>query len=632
MCGINGIYNFAGGTLSDAEAVLRKMNARIAHRGPDGQGVWKHPEDKLLLGHTRLSIIDLSTSADQPMLDAQSRDALVFNGEIYNYQGLKKQFPNTQWSTSSDTEVLLRLLQRSGLKALQHCNGMFAFAYWKESERALYLGVDALGKKPLYYLEKNGCFAFSSEIKALLEIPWVSAQLDKEAFYHFLTFNQVAPPQTMFEGIKKLAPGETLRVSDSGVKPLGIYPQQQSALYEANTEREWADLILDKFKESVQQRMVSDVPVGAFLSGGVDSSAVVAEMSAQGNKAISTFTIGFENQPDYDERRYASEVAQHFGTQHHEKVVRPDEVEELIAKVAYIFDEPMADTTGIPIYFLAKSAYENGIKVVLTGDGADEMFLGYRSWLKYTRFEKGYHRFKKLPRPVKSLVANSVGALKPNHAAVDILARAVDNREFFWGGAKSFKESVKRKFLHKDFFSGLGQMDSYSVIEHYKKVYNLKHESEENVLRWMSFLGMEFLIPNWYMHRMDKLGMANSIEIRSPIVDTQLRNLAMACPPELKVKGGEPKYIFKKAMEGLLDQDVLYRKKKGFCLPIQEWGSGIMLDFLDKHAVSFCRETNLLNEISITEQINRFKKNQGVNINDMFTLYYIINWYQQWLY
>jgi len=608
------------------------MNAKLQHRGPDGQGVWKNSNDKVLLGHTRLSIIDLSTVADQPMVDALTGDALVFNGEIYNYKVLKKQLSNAAWSTNSDTEVFFKMLQTWGLDALSRCNGMFAFACWNESEQKLYLGADALGKKPLYYAEKNGAFAFSSEIKALLEIPWLKASLDKEAFYHFLTFNQVAPPQTMFEGIRKLAPGQTLVIGSSGIESDRLYQDLSPKSFSAESEEEWSDLILSQFRSSIQQRMVSDVPVGAFLSGGVDSSAVVAEMSEHGSKTVSTFTIGFEDQPDYDERRFAAQIAQQFHTQHHEKEVKPEEVEELISKVAYIFDEPMADTTGIPIYFLAKSARENGIKVVLTGDGADEMFLGYRGWLRYANYEKGYKRFKSLPKPVKSLVSSTFGAVQPNHPASDILARAVDNREFFWGGAKSFKESVKRKFLSRDFLAHTYNVDSYSVIEHYKEAFEKRYGAQENVMLWMSFLGMDFMIPNWYMHRMDKLGMANSLEIRSPIVDTELRNIAMACPPHFKVKGGEPKYIFKKAMEGILDKEVLYRKKKGFCLPIKEWGSAIMLDFLDKHALTFCRETNMLNASAVQQQIDRFKKGQGVNINDMFTLYYIINWYKEWLY
>lgn len=611
---------------------MRQMNAKLQHRGPDGQGVWKHSNDKVLLGHTRLSIIDLSTAADQPMLDRSSKDALVFNGEIYNYKALKKQLGNVEWNTSSDTEVFFKMLQKRGLDSLSQCNGMFAFAFWKESEQKLFLGADALGKKPLYYAEKNGAFAFSSEIKALLEIPWLKADLDKEAFYHFLTFNQVAPPQTMFKGIRKLAPGQTLIIGSNGIESDRLYQDVSPKSFNASTEEEWSELILSQFKSSVKQRMVSDVPVGAFLSGGVDSSAVVAEMSEHGSRTVSTFTIGFEDQPDYDERMYAAQIAEQFHTQHYEKVVRPEEVQELISKVAYIFDEPMADTTGIPIYFLAKNARENGIKVVLTGDGADEMFLGYSSWLRYGNYEKGYKRFKSLPKPVKSLVSGTFGALMPNHPAADILARAVHNREFFWGGAKSFKENVKGKFLSENFFSDLPTLDSYSVIEHYKKAFNERYGSQENVMLWMSFLGMDFMIPNWYMHRMDKLGMANSLEIRSPIVDTRLRDIAMACPTDFKVKNGEPKYIFKKAMEGILDKEVLYRKKKGFCLPIKEWGSGIMLDFLDKHAVAFCRETNLLNAKAVQQQIDRFKRDQGVNINDMFTLYYIINWYKEWLY
>lgn len=609
------------------------MNKRIAHRGPDGSGIWCNESRNLVLGHNRLSIIDLSDGAAQPMVDHQTLDALVFNGEIYNYKELKGQAQNQKWLTSSDTEVLFHYLQLRNFGALSNLNGMFAFAYWDNSNEKLHLAIDAMGKKPLYYTTLGGYFAFSSEIKAILELPWVTAELDKESFYHFLTFNQSVPPDTMFKGIHKMAPGDTLTVGKGGIEWRGNYRTNQLIDFPLESERDWAEAILAEFEASVKYRMVSDVSVGAFLSGGVDSSAVVAKMSDLSHKSIDTYTIGFKDQPNYDEQKYAEHIAQHFGTNHHVKVVEAHEVQDLISGVAQIFDDPMVDTTGIPIYFLAQSARNNGTKVVLTGDGADEMFMGYRNWQRYLKYESSYKSVKNLPKPIKSVLAGLANMMKPNHAITDMLFRAKDNREFFWGGARSFKESQKRKYLHQNFFDDVSpNLDSYSIIERYKEQFRKVYGKEEGLAKWMGFLGMEFIVPNWFMYRMDKLGMANSIEIRSPIVDHDLKNLALSCPTGLKVKNGEPKYIFKKALEGTLNSEVLYRKKMGFCLPIKEWGHDIMLDFLEKYAAPFCSETNLLDADQVNSQVKQYRSNpEAASINDMFTLYYFINWHKEWL-
>lgn len=631
MCGINGFFNYAGVQLADEAKLVKKMNDKIGHRGPDGEGIWNDSTRSVFLGHRRLSIIDLAESANQPMFNKESRDALVFNGEIYNYKSLKKDLHDVRWQTNSDTEVLFQMLSRNGLSSLDQLNGMFAFAYWDESNEQLHIAQDELGKKPLYYTNRDGIFAFSSEIKGLLELPWVHPEIDKTSFYHFLTFNQVAPPATMFKGIKKLAPGEVIVVGKSGVQRQYRYSSNPLKSFPYQSEKDWADAIHSQLERSVEARMVSDVPVGAFLSGGVDSSAVVAKMSKFTDKTISTFTIGFEGQPDYDERKFAEQVAKQYGTNHHEKVVSPGEVEALMGKIAYIFDDPMADTTGIPIYFLSQKAREENIKVILTGDGADEMFCGYRNWMKYLKYEPTFKRFKKLPYPLKAMLSGAFTSVKPNHPAADILSRAKDNREFFWGGAKSFKESAKRKYLHPSFFDGMDDLDSYSVMETYKQEYSRLFGDKDDLMSWMGFLGMEFMIPNWYMTRMDKLGMANSIEIRSPIVDTELKALALACPNHLKIKGGEPKYIFKKSLEGTLDHDILYRAKKGFCLPIQEWGSDIMLNYLDANIKTFCEETNLLNFSAVKDQVAQFRTNPNGRVNDIFALYYLINWYKEWM-
>ena len=629
MCGINGIFNFNKVNIGDENALISLMNDTISHRGPDDSGI-SEINQRLFFGHRRLSIIDLSKAGHQPMRNDAGYE-IVFNGEIYNYAELKKYLPDYKFKSDSDTEVILGLYETFGENCLQYLNGMFAFAIWDPKKEQLFLARDRSGKKPLYYSFQNGVFAFSSEAKALLKLPFIKTELDEEAFYHFLTFNVLAPPMTMFRNIKKFHPAHSMIIERTGHFKYQSYWNIEYSDYRNLSEEELKEQTLERLRKSVQYRMVANVPVGAFLSGGVDSSALVAMMSKMTNQPIKTYSIGFEDQPDFDELEHARKVSQEFGTQHFEKTVNPDEFKNFLPKIVDIFDEPLADPTCVPIYFISQKARQEGTIVVLTGDGSDEIFAGYRNHLKYIHNYKTFDKFSKLPAGLKKFISGTYSLINSNSPLSEMLSRAAQNQEFYWSSARSFKESVKNKYLNPEFRNRHQNLNSYSVIDAFKKEYNAIKKPFHDHIDWMCFMGFKFTDPHWYLYRGDKLGMAHSIELRSPFLDHEFVNFALSIPGSMKVKNNEPKYILKKSLESILSKDVLYRKKMGFCLPLKKWGSEIMTDYVESNYVEFCKNFPLLNQEGLKQILNNVKSGSEKSVNDLWTAYFLISWFKKWM-
>lgn len=632
MCGINGFLNLSGQSLADPTVLIEKMNDQLVHRGPDDSGVWTAAEQGVFLGHRRLSIIDVSKKGHQPMESAQG-NAIVFNGEVYNFAELKRSYAPESFNSHSDTELVLRHYENRGINALNDFNGMFALAVWDSRNDRLFLARDRIGIKPLYYTLQGGFFAFSSEIRSLLTLPWVEKRLDEEATYHYLTYGKVLPPATMFRDIHKLPPGHAMEVDQSGIRSCESFWDVSYRDLGLQDESDAAAQTIEHLRASVRQRMVSDVPVGAFLSGGVDSSAVVALMREHSPSAdIKTFSIGFEGQPNYDESEHARKVSQRFETNHFERIVGPSELQDFIRQIVDVFDEPLADPTSIPIYFLSQIAQSEGAKVVLTGDGADELFCGYRSWLKYTKYYPWYNRFLKLPRGLRSAASLGWSAIAPPGVLQEMLHRAANDQEFFWGGANGFKESTKRELLSEEFQRRNPHLDSYSQIMDHKEAWerSSNRNSVDDPVDWMCYLGIKSIVPNYYLHRADRMGMANSVEIRVPFLEHNLVNFGLSLPSDMKLKNGEPKYILKKALEGLLSDDVLYRKKMGFCVPIKEWGGEIMLTYLDQNLSEFCKQTDLFNETYLRGRISAYRRGRLDNVHSLWNLYFLMSWIRRW--
>ena len=528
MCGINGFFNYTGVSQPNKTALIETMNRRIAHRGPDDTGIWCSTDKHVYLGHQRLSILDLSKAGHQPMRSARG-SVVVFNGEIYNYPVLKKQLKGLSFFSQTDTEVLLYLYERHGHRFLERLNGMFAFAIWDPEREELLLARDRVGIKPLYYTTQGGVFAFSSEIKSLLELPWVEARLDEEALYHFLTYNKLTPPYTMFKGIHKVKPGHFLVVGNSGITKYEPYWDVSLSNLDNEDEETIHEQLLHELRVSVNRRMLSDVEVGAFLSGGVDSSAIVALMREFHDGPIKTYSIGFKDAPAYDELSIAKRVSRRYNTNHFETVVSPEDIRDFLPRVVDIFDEPLADATSIPIYFLSKQANENGTKVVLTGDGSDELFCGYRAWARYARLYPYYRAYNHIPPPLKKLVANLYGAVNNTTPTYEILQRAAKGQEFFWGGARGFKESTKRRFLSPHYQAQTQSLTSYEPMVGYRKSFDAlyKNGRKKTDVDWMCFLGVKNIVPNFYMYRADRLGMSQSIELRVPFSGSQSGQLCL---------------------------------------------------------------------------------------------------------
>ena len=633
MCGINGIISLTNEEIPEPELLIGKMNSAIAHRGPNDHGYWSSPDKRVALGHRRLSILDLSAAGHQPM-ETEDGHIIAYNGEVYNYHDLRRRFfPGQEFRSGSDTEVLLELLKKYDKDTLAHTHGMFAFAYWNPEKQEMLLARDRMGKKPLYYSYTNGYVAFSSEIKALLTLPWMHAEPDEEALYHFLTFNQLPAPFTLFKGIKKLAPAHYLRIGKAMISEQAYWEISPDDLTWLD-EDAVAERLFQTLEQAVSKRLVSDVPVGAFLSGGVDSSAVVALMSKSAEKTVKTYSVGFDGMQEYDERNAARLIAEKFRTDHHEISVSADEIAATLPEIIDTFDEPMADATCIPIHFISRLARSKGTPVVLTGDGADELFAGYRSWQRYIRLYPHYHRYLQLPGILRKLAFKGVAAVqKEPDLLQEMLMRASEGQEFFWGGARAFKESVKRKLLTGDFNTATRNYHSYSVISAYRSSFEklkVKHRWLDDTA-WMCYLGLKFQIPDKYLYRMDRLGMASSIEIRNPFLDTDMVNLAFSIPSHLKHTGGEPKYILKKSLERLLPHEVLYRKKMGFCVPLQEWAGDIMLDYTVSNARSFARNTGIFSEEGIHREIDAIRSGMKTHTNQLFTIYFLMAWFKRWM-
>jgi asparagine synthase (glutamine-hydrolysing) len=631
MCGINGFFDYSKLPLSEEEELVKKMNQVISHRGPDDSGVWSEADRRIFFGHQRLSILDLSPNGHQPMMSSQGT-VIVYNGEIYNFKALRTGFKDRAFFSETDTEVFLYLYERDGQYCLNHVNGMFAFAIWDEGRAELFLARDRIGIKPLYYTTVNGIFAFSSEVKALLALPWVKAALDEEALYHFLTFNYVLPPQTMFKNIHKFHPGYKMVVGENGIKVYKPYWEVSYFNYGATSATGLSDLIMQELERSVQYRMVSDVPVGVFLSGGVDSSSIVALMSKNASAPIKSYSIGFQNAPAYDELAYARKISEQFGTEHFEKIVTPQEIVDFLPRIVEIYDEPLADATSIPIYFIAQLARENGTIVVLTGDGGDELFCGYRNWKRYVQLYPFYQLFSQLPRAAKSTIAEMYGAVDNSSPQYEIFNRAAKGQEFFWG-VGGFKESTKHLFLTSAFKQKLSKVDSHDQVAYYRQLFQSipQNGRVRSDVDWLCFMGLKAIVPNLYLYRADRLGMAHSIELRVPYLDYEFVKLALSIPAKWKTYKQEPKYILKKSLERLLPAEILYRQKMGFCVPLREWAADIMLDYIDTNLSGFCRGTGIFCEKGLRQILDQAKSGSPRYTFTLWNIYFLISWFRKWI-
>lgn len=572
MCGIAGAARRLLG--DDPVQTLSEMNRVMLHRGPDMGEIFL--DDHIGLCHRRLSIIDLSESGRQPMHSSDGRYTVVFNGEVYNYLEIRKELAakGYAFTTHTDTEVLLNAYIEYGPDSLRMFNGMFAYVIWDKLKKEVFAARDRIGKKPLYYYWHQGEFAFASEIKSLIAIPKIQPELDLTALVDYLKYLFIPHPKSIYRNIYKLPPGYYLHLAD-GQLTIREYWDVEFGRELKASEQEIEEELFALLRDTVQSRLIADVPLGAFLSGGVDSSGVVALMKEVSDKRVTTCTIGFEDS-GFDEAVYAKAFAAKCGTDHNEFYVH-DEPAEIIRKLVWHCDEPFADSSMVPTYYVSKMARQS-VTVALSGDGGDESFAGYAKY-SVDKFENTIRQC--IPgvvlRSLASVSQRSGGnvLLRKLHSLTS--SAALSPAEAFYVTNTFMTDAQLHDLLAPQISAAV---KGYNPAEHVFKYY-YKHKQSDHLSRIL-YTDLKLLLPGDFLVKVDRMSMANSLEVRSPFLDYRLIELAAQIPSHLKLKGREKKYILRKALSRVLPDEILQRKKHGFEAPIGRWLKKDVKDLAEK--------------------------------------------------
>jgi asparagine synthase (glutamine-hydrolysing) len=571
MCGIAGIFDLNGrGEIN--RSLLERMNDSLKHRGPDGFGY--HIEPGLGLGHRRLSIIDLA-GGQQPLFNEDDTVAVTYNGEIYNFRSLTEELLSRghQFRTRCDTEVIVHAWEEWGENCVDHFNGMFAFAIWDRNRQQLFLARDRLGIKPLHYgITPDNRLLFASELKGLVAHPDLKREICPLAVEEYFTFGYVPDPKTILTTAFKLAPGHTLLIRRG--EPMPAPRQYWDVVFnqgESVSDKEIQAELIARLTESVRMRLVSEVPLGAFLSGGVDSSAIVALMAEISNEAINTCSISFGD-PAFNEARFAAKVSDQYRTRHRVEQVDADDF-SLIDRLVDLYDEPYADSSAIPTYRVCQLAREN-VTVALSGDGGDENFAGYRRY-RWHAHEEVVRSM--LPLSVRRNVFGVLGALYPKldwapkvlRAKSTFQAIARDSVDAYLHSVSILTPDVKSRLFSKSFGNSL---EGYSAREVFRR--HADRAQTDDPLSLVQYLDFKTYLPGDILTKVDRASMAHSLEVRVPLLDHEFVTWVAGLDPDLKLRGREGKYVFKKSLESKLSSDILYREKMGFAVPLNTWFRG----------------------------------------------------------
>ena len=657
MCGI------AGWLARDAAApvdvdVLARMRDAMRHRGPDGEGLWTSADRQIGLAFRRLAIIDLSTAANQPMANEDGTIRVVFNGEIYNHRALRAELEAAghRFRTDhSDTETIVHGYEQWGADVVHHLHGMFAIGVWDAKARRLFVARDRIGIKPLYFTEVAGSFLFASEIKSLVEHPSVSVTLEPAALYHYLSFLATPAPMTMFRGIYKMPAGHRAVVDARGVRVEQYWdalPSLESHDVAAMTGQHAFQQAVMRTGQlvdaAVAKRLMSDVPFGALLSGGIDSSLIVALMSKHLTRPVRTFTVGFSDHRGLNELDEARFVAETFKTEHHEVMVDERVMREYLPQLVHSQDEPLADWVCIPLYFVSKLVRDSGTVVVQVGEGSDEEFCGYASYMGYLRLYHRYWRpFQRLPAVVQSgvdKVARSMTAAAGRGALyADIINRAARRREHFWGGAVALWESMKAPLVRPERFSATAstpaldgvvppeffRADTYEVVAHHLASFD-RAFPDGDVLARMTYLEFKQRLPELLLMRVDKISMSTSVEARVPFLDHELVEFTMGLPIDLKVGGGVQKKLLKQVARGVIPDQVIDRRKQGFGAPMKDWLRGAFGREAEATVLSSpLRSEGLFRYDRVADLFAEHRAGQDRSL-PIWILYNLTAWYDRW--
>ncbi len=617
MCGICGIFE-PGGERIVQQDMLKAMADTIQHRGPDDEGFYVC--GPVGLGFRRLSIIDLE-GGHQPLSNEDGTVWIIFNGEIYNFEELNRRFLSSGHSfrTRSDTETIVHLYEELGEACFAELRGMFSLALWDVRKRKLLLARDRLGKKPLFYSWDGRRLVFGSEIKALFPAGGISKAMDLEAVSDFFSYQYVPAPKTIYQSVRKLRPAHYLVADTSGIREIPYWDIRFDQTQE-RSEAEWCEALLEEFRTAVRSRLVSDVPLGAFLSGGVDSSSVVALMN-DFQPPVTTCSIGF-TENSYDETHDARAFARSLGANHFEHIVQPRAI-DLVSRLAWHYDEPFGDSSAIPTYYVSNVARQH-VTVVLSGDGGDENFAGYRRY-KLTYWEEQLR--SRLPAALRRTVFGSLGQAYPKLGWAPRIFRAKSTFQSlarspidgYFHGISCVPPDLKTRLLNGDLLKRLNGYDSADVLR-----YHYDRASTNDPLSRIQYVDIKTYLVDDILAKVDRASMANSLEVRCPLLDHKFMELAAQIPSGLKLRHNQGKYVFKKALEGVLPADILTRSKKGFAVPVAEWFRGELKAFA--HEIVIERQDDVLNQAFLSSCWKQHQRGQ----RDWSALLWCVLMFRSW--
>jgi asparagine synthase (glutamine-hydrolysing) len=614
MCGICGIVNF------DLEKPvfqheIDKMTELITHRGPDDSGYYI--KKNVGFGFRRLSIIDLNTG-HQPLSNEDDSVWIVFNGEIYNHVSLREQLlaKGHQFKTGSDTETIVHLYEEYGSECVKHLRGMFAFVIWDENNKKLFCARDRFGIKPFFYFLNHEKFIFGSEIKCILSQTKSSSKLSVPMLDQYLTYGYSTQEGTIYQNIQKLMPGHTLEIEYGGKVKINRYWDIHYTPDYSKTEEEWCKLLDDKLFESVKAHLMSDVPLGAFLSGGVDSSSMVALMSKNSSTPVKTFSIGFKEE-EFNELKYAREVAKMYNTEHHEQIVEPESI-SLLPHLVDTYDEPFADSSAIPTYFVSKFAREH-VTVVLSGDGGDELFAGYN---RYQRM-MNMHNFNILPEGISKHFWGGLHKMIPNSVkgkgATYYLSKPKDS---FPAYLSIWQQAEREKLFKKELWKDIKKSPAES-----NRIESFTNSGCNDFLFNMQKMDMQRYMTDDILTKVDRASMQNSLEVRVPILDHEFAELTARIPSELKMKGTIKKYIFKEAMKKHLPESIISHKKQGFSVPLKVWFKDDLKEYVNDQLLGTKGPLyEYLDPAYVSKIVNEHNKGMRDFNNKIWSLLFLDQW------
>ncbi|MFH1379868.1 MAG: asparagine synthase (glutamine-hydrolyzing) [bacterium] len=653
MCGIAGILAEGSNTIKPDIYIskIQKALQHLSHRGPDASGIHIDKDQKIVFGHTRLSILDLSARANQPMQLDDLNITITYNGEIYNFKSLKKELEELGevFFSTSDTEVLLRGYRNWGFdQLLSRLNGMFCFALYDSTKKLFFLARDRVGIKPVYYAEKNGFLFFSSEVQGLLDIWPGKRNLNLQSLYLYLSFKFTPSPLTLFEGIKRLEPGSyAVSRPHQPLKTIKYWnPLQKSSTHH---HVESLEASVDRlFTESVNHRLVSDVPIATFLSGGIDSSLIVAKLNQLNINHPTTYSIGYKDLDQFNELTYSRMIAQRYPINYREIITDAKETEQILCDDKLILDEPISDWIWVPLYVLSRQARQDKFKVILLGEGSDEQFVGYDSMMKLMR-EQNHVSFllKSMPWLAKaalSLMSPYIQKSFHGHRTFDLLRRIAQHEPLYTGSSMAFWETQKQQvigtrlsnhLMHRPPHAHNSWEEEYQIAgytSHLHDFYSEHADNPEDLINRVCYVEIYTKMIEILLHRVDRITMQNSIEARVPFLDHHLVKKTFAIPGPDKIKGNVQKAFLKKIASPYLPKEILTRKKMGFSFPFKEWLKGSLGKIVEETFINsrLCKE-NYLNLKFCLAVLTMHRDGKKDYASQVWTLYNLCRWHDRWI-